>query len=405
MRLLKIECKKIITHPFLWIVWVTFVLFQLFQIYGYVGNSFMQQDLQNMYTAVLGAGVAPEEAARNAGKEVTAAEKESHEYNEKSEIDRQGTYGESEYREAYEDYRSTYGGMYDNLDMMKILEKKQEMYNYHPKGNMQQFLEDNYRKLQFRVEAIRSTEENSYGFYPGNQYKIHSILYGHIWKSLILEGAVLMMLSVLFLMDYERINKTRDIVIATVAGKECMRYKILAGVLCGLFYDLCLLIVTMGCVFYFLPFRKLWKVPVASCMVAEARDQIMYPFITFFRMTEQQYLFFSMIVLIGIMLLVAGLAASLQYLLQNSYFTFAGMCILFMGLYIFAYEKTETLLDVVKALMNPAVLYITSGGWFMENSLELSFAGNEFISIAVCGGVVFLLLGLGRRRYLYQDII
>ena len=226
MRLLKIECKKIITHPFLWIVWVTFVLFQLFQIYGYVGNSFMQQNLQNMYTAVLDAGVAPEEAARNAGKEVTAAEKESHEYNEKSEMDRQGTYGESEYREAYEDYRSTYGGMYDNLDMMKILEKKQEMYNYHPKGNMQQFLEDNYRKLQFRVEAIRSTEENSYGFYPGNQYKIHSILYGHIWKSLILEGAVLMMLSVLFLMDYERINKTRDIVIATVAGKECI-YNIL----------------------------------------------------------------------------------------------------------------------------------------------------------------------------------
>lgn len=148
---------------------MTFALFQLFQIYGYVGNSFMQQDLQNMYTAVLGAGVAPEEAARNAGTEVTAAEKE--------------------YKEAYENYRSTYGGMYDNLDMMKILEKKQEMYNYHPKGNMQQFLEDNYRELQFRVEAIRSTEENSYGFYPGNQYKIHSILYGHIWKSLILEGA------------------------------------------------------------------------------------------------------------------------------------------------------------------------------------------------------------------------
>ena len=381
MRLLKIECKKIITHPFLWIVWVTFVLFQLFQIYGYVGNSFMQQNLQNMYTAVLDAGVAPEEAARNAGTEVTAAEKESHEYNEKSEIARQGTYGESEYREAYEDYRSTYGGMYDNLDMMKILEKKQEMYNYHPKGNMQQFLEDNYRKLQFRVEAIRSTEENGYGFYPGNQYKIHSILYGHIWKSLILEGAVLMMLSVLFLMDYERINKTRDIVITTVAGKECMRYKILAGVLCGLFYVLCLLIVTMGCFFNFLPFQKLWKVPVASCMVAEARNQMMYPFVTFFRMTEQ------------------------QYLLQNSYFTFICICILFMGLYIFAYAKTETLLDVIKALLNPAVLYITSGGWFMENSLELSFAGNEFISLAVCGGVVLLLLVLGRRRYRHQDIL
>ena len=125
----------------------------------------------------------------------------------------------------------------------------------------------------------------------------------------------------------------------------------------------------------------------------------------FFRMTEQQYLFSSIIVLIGVMLLVAGLAASLQYLLQNSYFTFICICILFMGLYIFAYAKTETLLDVIKALLNPAVLYITSGGWFMENSLELSFAGNEFISLAVCGGVVLLLLVLGRRRYRHQDIL
>ena len=62
MRLLNIECRKIIMHPFLWIVWAAFVLLQLFQIYGYVGNSYMREELQNMHAAVLDAGVSPEDA-------------------------------------------------------------------------------------------------------------------------------------------------------------------------------------------------------------------------------------------------------------------------------------------------------------------------------------------------------
>lgn len=384
MRLLNIECRKIIMHPFLWIVWAAFVLLQLFQIYGYVGNSYMREELQNMHAAVLDAGVSPEDAAhRTAGQNMK---------------------DDTGYREAYEEYKTAYGGMYDNLDMMRILERKQEMSNYYPKGKMKQFMIFHYQKLQNRVEQICATGEDSHGFYPGNLYKIHSVLYGHIWKNLILEAVVLMMLSVLYLMDYERINRTREIVIATAWGKGCMRVKLLAGVLCGIFYSLCLVGITLWCFFSCASFQGLWKVPVAACMVAEPRNQIMYPFVTFFRITERRYLLLSILVLVGCLLLVAGLAAALQYLLQNSYYSFTCMSILFMGLYMFAYVKTGTLLDLFKTLLNPAVLYITSGGWFMENSLELCFGGNEFVCLGACGIMVLLLISLGWWRYQHHDV-
>ena len=45
-----------------------------------------------------------------------------------------------------------------------------------------------------------------------------------------------MILSMLYLMDYERIYKTQDLVLATTTGKKMMEKKMLAGTLCGLFY-------------------------------------------------------------------------------------------------------------------------------------------------------------------------
>ena len=104
------------------------------------------------------------------------------------------------------------------------------------RGIEQNGIGDNYDRLQKRVEQIRKTGEGTYAFYPGNWYKLHTTLYGKLWKKLILQTAVLMILSMLYLMDYERIYKTQDLVLATTTGKKMMEKKMLAGTLCGLFY-------------------------------------------------------------------------------------------------------------------------------------------------------------------------
>ena len=95
MRLLQKECGKCLRHPFLWIVCITFGLFQFLSIYTYVGNAGMRKELRQMHVAVT--------------DEETAS---------------------PEYESAYADYKKTYGGMYDTLDMRKILEQKEKKSGY-----------------------------------------------------------------------------------------------------------------------------------------------------------------------------------------------------------------------------------------------------------------------------------
>ena len=304
-----------------------------------------------------------------------------------------------EYESAYADYKKTYGGMYDTLDMRKILEQKEKKSGYEPQGVWGSWIVRNYDRLQKRVEQIRKTGEGTYDFYPGSWYKLHSTLYGKLWKNLILQTAVLMILSMLYLMDYERIYKTQDLVLATTTGKKMMEKKMLAGTLCGLFYAGLLTVFTLLVFFAAVPFQNLWHVPVAACMVAEPRLQMMYPFVTFWWLEQWRYLLLALVVLVGLLGIVAAVTAAVQLFLQNSYFSFAGLGLLFMGAYLLAYVQMGNVWDLIRELFNPTVLYATSGGWFMENDLCLSFAGNEFAVLFCSGTAAVCLMAVGKRRY------
>lgn len=66
-----------------------------------------------------------------------------------------------------------------------------------------------------------------------------------------------------------------------------------------------------------------------------------------------------------------------------------------------AYYSNETFMDVILHILNPITLYITSGGWFMENDISLSFAGNEFWIIGISGlWLMLLVIFLRFRKYL-----
>ena len=70
-----------------------------------------------------------------------------------------------------------------------------------------------------------------------------------------------------------------------------------------------------------------------------------------------------------------------------------------MGAYLLAYVQMGNVWDLIRELFNPTVLYATSGGWFMENDLLLSFAGNEFAVLFCSGTAAVCLMAVGKRRY------
>lgn len=84
-------------------------------------------------------------------------------------------------------------------------------------------------------------------------------------------------------------------------------------------------------IFAAVPFQNLWHVPVAACMVAEPRLQMMYPFVTFWWLEQWRYLLLALVVLVGLLGIVAAVTAAVQLFLQNSYFSFAVLGLLLWG--------------------------------------------------------------------------
>lgn len=103
--------------------------------------------------------------------------------------------------------------------------------------------------------------------------------------------------------------------------------------------------------------------------------------------------------LVFVFVLAAVVTAAVQLFLQNSYFSFAVLGLLFMGAYLLAYVQMGNVWDLIREFFNPTVLYATSGGWFMENDLCLSFAGNEFAVLFCSGTAAVCLMAVGKRRY------
>lgn len=293
--------------------------------------------------------------------------------------------------------------LYENLDIIDVKKQKQELMSYYPTGSYAKFIDGNYEKLQKRVLEIKSTGEGNYAFYPGYNYKIHSMLYDKLLQSLIWQMSVLMVLSVLFLMDYERIQKTREIVLVSKARRNLMRKKAQMGILAGIMYSVVLLSLSPGAFFVKVSFAGLWKVPVCSAMMAEVRGILYYPFITFWKLNVGEYLAWSIIIAIFLMICVGVLSAALQMLLRNSYLTFVLEALLLMVMFWMTFEKTTTWMDVLVDL-NPVCTWYMCGAWFMENSFELSFPGTEFISIALTAMITRILVLMGWRRYRVRDI-
>ena len=370
MRILKLEFQKIMKNPMLWLLAVIFCIVNCFIIYNEAGNKDTSKELKIMHHII------------------TKTDDATNTHQDKS--------------KAYQEYYKANVGLYDKLDMTKVLKQKEKIYQYQPKGFMKKFVKHNYDHLQKRVQEIKADKEYNQDFYPGQYYEIHSLLYSNLGKKLILEMSALMAISILFIMDYERLQKTNDIVDAAKTGKKIMDYKALTGTLSGILYSAVLCGVTWIYFFYCVSFKGLWNVSIASTLVAEKRDPgLFYPFITFFKITQMQYLISTLIVYFGIILLIALATIAIQYLLGNSYFSFVVLILFNMALFLGAYYSNETFMDVILHILNPITLYITSGGWFMENDISLSFAGNEFWIIGISGlWLMLLVIFLRFRKYL-----
>lgn len=124
MRILKLEFQKIIKNPMIWLLVVIFCLVNCFIIYNEAGNKDTSRELKIMHNII------------------TKTDDTTNTHQDKNET--------KQLSKAYQEYYKANVGLYDKLDMAKILKQKEKIYQYQPKGFMKKFVKHNYDHLQNR---------------------------------------------------------------------------------------------------------------------------------------------------------------------------------------------------------------------------------------------------------------
>lgn len=359
MIVLAKESEKIWKHPMLWGLVLMFFLLNLWSIYGTVGSAGRQQ------------------------------------WREWHRISREGTWESSEVEYA--------AHLYEDLNMSDVKEMKELHSNYEPQGIFREFVDACYRFFDGRVQEIRNNGETLGQYYPGAYLELHNYLYGELLGGVWLQMGALVCAAVIFLMDYERIAKTTDLVYGSAKGRGIQGWKMLLGIVYGMMAGIILLAATLGAYFSVVPMEGMWDVPVTAPLVANVRAVWLYPFITYEPMTVGEYLESALILGCFMVLGVGILAGVTQFLSKKGYFSITILLLLALGMQAVARISTGTFWDVFFR-MNPAGLWTNSGVWFMEWDLILCFQGNEILSLILQYLVCTACLAVGLHRWNKCDL-
>ena len=379
------ECRKVLKAWFLWGLLGIFLAFDLFLVWEDVGYD--RAEYRKMYQTI-----------RRIGAELESTEVKNTEVEKIWEGNGDSEESPEDMDQAYAAYVKTYEGIYDTLKIAEIKEAKIGIsVNFKPEGAYQSWIDRNYERLEMRVREIRETGEARRGFYPGLVYEVHSKLFRRLFRVVLLELSIMTAFSVLYLMDYERLQRTESIVFCSKTGRSLLFGKWFAGMVCSFIYAMILVGVPVGAFLWFVPMNGLWDTAVSSFMVMERRGLFVYPFITFVPLRFGEYLGLVLVLMVLFLAVIAALAGAVQYFCRNSYSSMLCVSVAFLvGLALPFLVKSG--FGHTAAILNPAALWYMCGAWFMENEPAISFAWSEFWTVGVwlLAAGTGLLLGKGR---------
>ncbi|MCI8437864.1 MAG: hypothetical protein HFF40_07055 [Lawsonibacter sp.] len=268
-------------------------------------------------------------------------------------------------------------------------------------------MERKYDRLAERIAHLSETGA-AMDWYGGPvTHNVHQFLYGVLMRAVLTEGAVLGMLSMLFLLGYENQQRTAAGVYASRTGRRLCRWKVLAGIAWALAIYLLLAAVTLGVFLLFWDWSGVWSGSVSSQFNYIIDLFYPRPFFTWMDFTAGGYLV-SVVGLGGLLTVVfALLAAVCGTLIQNVYLSALVLALLLCGGAATQALCAQAGLWMGYALLTfqPVSVWLYVNGWFTELGLNAFVPWQESmgtgLSLAICGAGTALAL----RRFGRKDVL
>lgn len=248
---------------------------------------------------------------------------------------------------------------YESLDIMEMAEGGIQDYNLS--GKAAQKVRENYSDLVPRFEELKSNGEHKNIYFVGDLYKTHSLLYKNIMVKVLFEIIIFVLLMVSFLINYERDNKTMDLVCTTRRGRDLVKDKLLVTLGVTIIATIVILGVTLIMYFIVFDYSKAMKVPISSSLNWE-----LTPMISWFNLTVGQYLALSIFVVFILAIIFTLITFVICSILKSSYKTFFVFFILFGMVFMVQKFISNSSGLLVASHYNVVIMTLNPHMWFRE---------------------------------------
>lgn len=320
-------------------------------------------------------------------------------------LDRLGWRPQSDYRNYLLSAAEGMTDVYADYDLKSL----SNFYNDYVKSSptAAALMERKYERLAERIAHLSETGA-AMDWYGGPvTHNVHQFLYGVLMRAVLTEGAVLGMLSMLFLLGYENQQRTAAGVYASCTGRKLCRCKVLAGITWALAVYLLLAAVTLGIFLLFWDWSGVWGGSVSSQFNYVIDLFYPRPFFTWTDFTVGGYLA-AAVGLGGLLTVVfALLAAICGTLMRNVYLSALLLTLLLCGGAAAQALCAQAGLWMGYALLTfqPVSVWLYINGWFTELGLNAFIPWQETVgtglSLAVCG----LETALALRHFWRKDVM
>ena len=265
-------------------------------------------------------------------------------------------------------------------------------------------MERKYDRLAERVTHLSETGAAMDWYGGPTSHNVHQFLYGALMRAVLTEGAVLGMLSMLFLLGHENQQRTAAGMYASRTGRKLCYYKALAGVSWALAIYLLLVAVTLVVFLIFWDWGDIWGGSVSSQFNYVIDMLVRRPFFTWADFTAGGYL--AAVVGLGGLLTVvfALLAAVCGTLVQNVYLSALVLTLLLCGGAAAQALCAQVGLWMGYALLTfqPVSVWLYVNGWFTELGLNAFVPWQETLAtglnLLICSaGTALALRRFGRK--------
>lgn len=363
------ECKKVWKSP---IFLVLILLLSAFNIFLIMSNGYMKEELKmaNYLADTYGLQITDDSLLKfehDIQKDVeqlqTITNKEFtsiYEFLEQTSWDAYDAYSEKdksffhqlELKEMYLNIAKNMEIKYDKLSIEEIATDTINMYGLS--GKPAEMIRKEYGKLSERFEKLKENGEYKQWAFAGNPYQMHSFLFRNLFKTLVFEILILIVLATAFITNYEFENKTHLLSYATKRGRSFMKDKLAASLIVSSVISFILLVITLGTYFSFFDYTHLWNSSISSAFNWEYN----LPYITWWRMPFIKFLLLVILVLYSCVLLFSAIVFTISVFVKNSYYAFFIFAIFFALGYLATGFMPKSSLLIIIASFNLSVIVI-----------------------------------------------